>query len=249
MRSVILATSVALALGSIPAFAQITSRVSTANTVNSNTSAANANATGAPTTTLPSATTETTTTGPSSSSSAASAGTSSTPSGGSSNAFGTNNTTSVPTNSQPSFGPGGSFSNDSGNTALGQSTGQTSTGTAAGNSSSGLGAGSATLDPNTVGTVGTGPAVTNPDGTVLGTAGVNVVGERTQAATNGAAAPTPSFSNSNVRTPIFDQAARDGRAKDQQRRARGEEPRVYGIAPRTENDLTWQMPDDKVIRY
>ena len=242
MRSVILATSVALALGTIPAVAQIASRVSAANTVTPATT---------PTTTqgsTPSAITEATTTGPSSTSTSTGADTSSTPGGGSSNAFGTNNTTNIPTNSQPSFGPGGSFSNDSGNSALGTSTGQTSSGTAAGNSSSGLGAGSATLDPNTVGTVGNGPAVTNPDGTVLGTTGVNVVGERVPAPANGtAAAPTPSFSI--VNTPTFDQAARDGRAKEQQRKARGQEPRVYGIAPRTENDLTWQMPDDKIIRY
>jgi hypothetical protein len=52
-----------------------------------------------------------------------------------------------------------------------------------------------------------------------------------------------------LNTPIFDQAAREGRAKEARRRARGEEPRVYGIAPRTERDLTWQMPDDPIIRY
>jgi hypothetical protein len=38
-------------------------------------------------------------------------------------------------------------------------------------------------------------------------------------------------------------------AKEQRRRARGDEPRVYGIAPRTERDLTKQMPDDPIIRY
>ena len=52
-----------------------------------------------------------------------------------------------------------------------------------------------------------------------------------------------------LNTPIFDQAAREGRAKEARRRARGEEPRVYGIAPRTDRDLTWQMPDDPIIRY
>ena len=49
--------------------------------------------------------------------------------------------------------------------------------------------------------------------------------------------------------PRFDQAAREGRAKEQRRRASGNEPRVYGIAPRTDRDLTWQMPDDPIIRY
>jgi hypothetical protein len=64
---------------------------------------------------------------------------------------------------------------------------------------------------------------------------------------NGAAQSTPSYTILN--TPTFDQAAREGRAKEARRRARGEEPRVYGIAPRTDNDLTWQMPDDRIIRY
>lgn len=50
-------------------------------------------------------------------------------------------------------------------------------------------------------------------------------------------------------TPLFDEVAREGLAREQRRRARGEEPRVYGIAPRTENDLTWQIPDDRIIRY
>jgi hypothetical protein len=74
------------------------------------------------------------------------------------------------------------------------------------------------------------------------------VGERIPAQSSGAApAQSPTFSI--INTPTFDQAAREGRAKEQQRKARGQEPRVYGIAPRTENDLTWQMPDDRIIRY
>ena len=50
-------------------------------------------------------------------------------------------------------------------------------------------------------------------------------------------------------TPLFELTARQGAAKEASRRARGEEPRVYGIAPRTDRDLTRQMPDDPVIRY
>ena len=50
-------------------------------------------------------------------------------------------------------------------------------------------------------------------------------------------------------TPTFDQAAREGRAREARRRSQGQEPRVIGIAPRTERDLTWQMPDDPIIRY
>ena len=52
-----------------------------------------------------------------------------------------------------------------------------------------------------------------------------------------------------TQTPLFDQAAREGRAKEARRRARGDEPRIYGIAPNTDRDLTWQMPDDRIIRY
>jgi hypothetical protein len=50
-------------------------------------------------------------------------------------------------------------------------------------------------------------------------------------------------------TPLFDQAAREGRAREQRRKAQGNEPRVIGIAPRTDRDLTYQMPDDPIIRY
>ena len=52
-----------------------------------------------------------------------------------------------------------------------------------------------------------------------------------------------------MNTPTFDQAARNGQAREARRRAAGNEPRVVGIAPRTERDLTWQMPDDPIIRY
>lgn len=262
MRSVILAASVALALGSVSAIGQ-TPRVTVTNAVGTNgstvgtstsgtsttsgsgTAASGTSASTSPLANEPQVTAPSTSAGSSSTTSTSTnPASSSTP--GSGNAFGTNTTTTVPTNSTPSFGPGGSFANDSGNTALGTSPGQTSSGTAAGNSSQGLGAGSATLDPSGTGAVGNGPAVTNPDGTTLGP-GVNVVGERVPA-TNGAVPPaSPSFTI--INTPTFDQAAREGRAKEQARKARGQEPRVYGIAPRTENDLTHQMPDDKIIRY
>jgi hypothetical protein len=85
-----------------------------------------------------------------------------------------------------------------------------------------------------------------PEGTVSvigsGTTGAQVVGVPSTQSQQVIVAPaTP--------TPLFDQAAREGRAKEAARRARGEEPRVYGIAPNTERDLTWQMPDDRIIRY
>lgn len=135
--------------------------------------------------------------------------------------------------------------------ALGQSPGQTSSGTAAGNSSSGIDAGSqnlGTVNPSgnnlgntalapgatvaaTTGYVGAAPGV-NANGARVGNGGGNVAVITT---------PTP--------TPIFELTARQGAEREARRRARGEEPRVYGIAPRTDRDLTHQMPDDPIIRY
>lgn len=136
--------------------------------------------------------------------------------------------------------------------ALGRSPGQTSSGTAAGNSSSGIDAGSQNL--GTVNPSGTniGNTTLLPGVTVGGAAGiaasgtgVSATGERIAGDNGGTvaanAAPTP--------TPIFELTARQGAAREARRRARGEEPRVYGIAPRTDRDLTHQMPDDPVIRY
>jgi len=91
---------------------------------------------------------------------------------------------------------------------------------------------------------GAGVVTTVPDNiSVIGTGG----GTTTRFVAPAASQPAPTATLSN--TPLFDQAAREGRAKEERRRARGEEPRVYGIAPNTERDLTWQMPDDRVIRY
>jgi hypothetical protein len=136
--------------------------------------------------------------------------------------------------------------------ALGQSPGQTSSGTAAGNSSSGIDAGSqnlGTVNPSSTNLGNTalvpGVAVGGTAGIVASGTGVNANGERIVGG-NGStvvanAAPTP--------TPIFELTARQGAAREARRRARGEEPRVYGIAPRTDRDLTHQMPDDPIIRY
>jgi hypothetical protein len=105
---------------------------------------------------------------------------------------------------------------------------------------------SATTQPGTTqGTVAPGIVTTVPDNiSVIGT-GNTTTPFVAPAPAAPQAAPTVTLSN----TPLFDQAAREGRAKEERRRARGEEPRVYGIAPNTDRDLTWQMPDDKVIRY
>jgi hypothetical protein len=175
-------------------------------------------------------------------------GTSAVAGGGVNNASGTNQSTDInaatPGNS---FGPGGSFANDSGNTALGTSPGQTSSGTFAGNSSAGIGADSSTLNTFNNGlATSTGNPTLVPEGAVSviggGSSGARVVGVPNAVSPQGTGAgSTP--------TPLFDQAAREGRAKEARRRARGEEPRVYGIAPNTERDLTHQMPDDRIIRY
>lgn len=237
MRSVILATSVALALGSASAIAQTGLPRVTASTT---TGPSTATPTTSSATTAPRATAA-----PSASSLGTSSVATATPAtGAGTTAFGANTTTSIPTNSAPSFAPGGPFSGDSGNTALGTSPGQTSSGTAAGNSSAGLGAGSATLDPAANGAPGAGTIATN--GALLG-AGVNV--ERVLIPSNVVNQPASALSVVDTPTPTLDEAAREGRGRENARKARGQEARVYGIAPRTENDLTWQMPDDRIIRY
>jgi hypothetical protein len=74
--------------------------------------------------------------------------------------------------------------------------------------------------------------------------GVSVNVERT-GATLTSAAPTTTV----ITTPLLDAATRDVEARTLRQRARGEQPRVIGIAPRTDNDRTDQMPDDRIIRY
>lgn len=123
--------------------------------------------------------------------------------------------------------------------ALGQSPGQTSSGTAAGNSSSGIDAGSqnlGTANPSGANTTALVPGVIVGGPSAPGV-GTNV--ERGSIAVETATPPTP----------LFELTARQGAEREARRRGRGEEPRVYGIAPRTDRDLTHQMPDDPIIRY
>lgn len=218
MRTLIIATGLA-ALAAFPAIAQTGGRITTANTGTATTSTAgNANATSSALAVqaLP----------PSSGGTGTSTG-----------ATPTNVTTDLAAaaNARPAFGPGGAFSNDSGNRALGQSPGQTSSGTLVGNSSAGIVNTGEPVDAGLVGGL-------VPEGNVSiiggGTTGFAGTAVQQQAAP---AAPTP--------TPLLDQVAREGLAKEQRRRARGEEPRIIGIAPRTDADLSWQMPDDRIIRY
>lgn len=64
-----------------------------------------------------------------------------------------------------------------------------------------------------------------------------------------AVAVVPSAPQPSAQTPIYDMATRAATARDASRRARGDTPRIFGIAPRTENDRTDQIPDDRIIRY
>lgn len=50
-------------------------------------------------------------------------------------------------------------------------------------------------------------------------------------------------------TPLLDQATREAQARETRRRYAKDEPRIIGIAPNTDRDLTDQMPDDRIIRY
>ena len=152
-----------------------------------------------------------------------------------------------------SFSRGGSFANDSGNSALGQSPGQTSSGTAVGNSSPGLDVDSATLGSD-VGTFGTDAGILGAGGVAFGTdpafvpgnAAVDVNGQRVGSA---GAGPGPAASQVTVlTTPTLDATVRDARDRMARQAAEGQ-PRIIGIAPRTDADLTDQMPDDRIIRY
>lgn len=143
--------------------------------------------------------------------------------------------------------------------ALGRSLGQTSAGTASGNSGLGLTGDSLGLSPaeNLGNDLGTGVPVTGPffvpGATTAGFTGgpdagngVNANGERLG---NGGADFRGSVVAQSTPTPIFDAVAARALARQQARRARGDQPRIIGMAPRTERDLTHQMPDDPIIRY
>ena len=133
--------------------------------------------------------------------------------------------------------------------------GQTSSGTAAGNSSLGI------VDANAARANGNplAPGVSFGGGYAGGIAGVdygamtdagsgvNANGERV--AMGGAGGTIAVTNTSRTPTPTYDMVARAGMAKELNRRARGQTPRIIGIAPRTNVDRTDQMPDDPVIRY
>ncbi|HUP97713.1 MAG TPA: hypothetical protein VM073_07225 [Usitatibacter sp.] len=155
-----------------------------------------------------------------------------TPSGsgsGSGNAFGTNQTSVDPATTRPgSFAPGGAFG----------PTGTTSTTTGGVGAGTGVGVNNGT---NGIGVLpGTTTGFVAADGTTMPQTAnqQNVVIQQPQ-----------QQASARVATPIFDEVAREGRAKERARRAQGNEPRIIGIAPRTDVDRTHQMPDDPIIRY
>lgn len=139
-------------------------------------------------------------------------------------------------------------------------------GQAAGGSGSAMGSNQTTVDPATTrpgsfepgGAFGppgsTATTTTTIPATLPGTTGALVLPAAgaeglPQPATQQTVVIQQPQSQTRVATPIFDEVAREGRAKERQRRAQGNEPRIYGIAPRTDNDRTHQMPDDPIIRY
>jgi len=233
MRTLIIATGIA-ALAAFPALAQTgVSRITTANTGTATTpttgNATTAGTAGNATTTSSAFNVQTlppTSDGTSTSSGA----------GGTGPATNVTTDTTAASNPGSAFRPGGPFSNDSGNRALGLSPGQTSSGTLAGNSSTGIVNSGEPVDVGTVGTL-------VPEGNV------SIIGGGGNTGFAGSAVQQQAAPAAQTQTPLFDQVAREGLAREQRRRARGEEPRIFGIAPRTDADLSWQMPDDKIIRY
>ena len=136
------------------------------------------------------------------------------------------------------FSPGGAF--DTSGTTSGAGTGSTS----------GAGTTGSTTIQNADGSTTT--TTTTESSTVLpGATGAVVLpeaqagmGSQTNVLVQQAPAPAAA-----PNTPLLNQAVRDVRARDAAKRANGTESRVVGIAPRTDRDLSRQMPDDPIIRY
>jgi len=148
---------------------------------------------------------------------------------------------------------------------FGTSAGQTSTGTAAGNSSAGIvdsgaqlaNANAAVTDFSAAAALGglMGGRVYSYDtgAYVDAGSGVNANGERVVSmggvGTGNGNAVVASSATARTPTPTYDMVTRAAAAREANRRARGQTGRVVGLAPRTDNDRTSQMPDDPVIRY
>ena len=117
---------------------------------------------------------------------------------------------------------------------------------------------------NTNATIGTRTKAGNTPGTLPGNTGFgvvlptdangNVAGTPPEGSMNGVAAQLPLNSatmggTTITATPLLDQVTRDATAREASRRKQKQEPRIIGIAPRTDADKTGQIPDDRVIRY
>ena len=68
-------------------------------------------------------------------------------------------------------------------------------------------------------------------------------------ANNGPALNTLTTGNTVYTLPLYDATTKTATARELRRRATKQEPRIIGLAPRTDKDLTYQMPNDRIIRY
>lgn len=166
----------------------------------------------------------------------------------------TNQATIGPTTDAASFGPDSPFVNNT-NPQVGLSPGQTSTGTAAGNEPSGL-ENSTTTGTFTQNGTATLTGIATPIGAASTVVPAGIVGGGGYGGGAGTAlggtavAISPGLpASSGSATPLLDQATRNAAQRDERRRATGNEPRIIGIAPRTNVDRTDEMPDDPIIRY
>jgi len=248
IKPLCISAAVALALAGGTAFAQTAARISGAGTTAStSTGTAAASTTSGSTSTTGTTTTTRTTAGGCTGTNGSTCTASDTNTSGTTTGTGTVTTTSAQDTVAATSAPGTA-------TAAGQTSNAGDTTTPA---RSGQGSNSVSSDPTASrpGAFDAGgafgpqavPATTNgQNGLVVGGEGFVPNGGSQQ---NVFVQPQGSASSATTSTPIFDQAAREGRAREARRRAQGNEPRVIGIAPNTNRDLTWQMPDDPIIRY
>lgn len=105
--------------------------------------------------------------------------------------------------------------------------------------------------PGLAGTPGTDSGAMADAGNGVNANGERVSGGRGNAASNGggAAPNTLVTGNTLYALPLYDATTKAATARDLRRRAARQEPRIIGLAPRTNADLAYQMPDDRIIRY
>jgi hypothetical protein len=123
-------------------------------------------------------------------------------------------------------------------------TGTATTGTSTGGTTGTTGTASSLplgIVPGNLGFTGLAPTDANGN-PIVGNPSGNVV---VQVAPNSAATGGTTI----TATPLLDEVTRAATARELARRNQKKEPRIIGIAPRTDADKTNQMPDDPVIRY